>query len=42
MLTLKELHGVGVTRELLWQEYSAVHHDGYSYSQFCVYLESVQ
>lgn len=32
---LKELSRVGVTRELLWNEYRAKHPDGYEYSQFC-------
>lgn len=32
---LKELQGVGVTRQLLWQEYRSRHPDGYGYSQFC-------
>lgn len=35
---IKELRGVGVTRELLWQEYRAEHPGGYSYSQFCEHL----
>lgn len=35
---LGELRRVGVTRELLWQEYRAVHADGYGYSQFCEHL----
>jgi len=35
---LGELRRIGVTRELLWEEYRAAHHDGYSYSQFCVHL----
>jgi len=35
---IKELRGVGVTRELLWQEYRAEHSDGYGYSQFCEHL----
>jgi transposase len=30
-----ELHRKGVTLELLWQEYRAVHSDGYGYSRFC-------
>lgn len=30
-----ELAKKGVTLELLWQEYRAVHPDGYSYSQMC-------
>ena len=32
---LKELKRVGVTRQLLWQEYQLKHPDGYGYSQFC-------
>jgi transposase len=32
---LGELRRVGVTRELLWQEYRRSYSDGYSYSQFC-------
>ncbi|MCY7328869.1 MAG: IS21 family transposase, partial [Saprospiraceae bacterium] len=35
---LKELPRVGVTRELLWQEYRSAHQDGYGYSQFCEHL----
>jgi transposase len=35
---LSELRRVGVTRELLWQEYRQVHPDGYGYSQFCEHL----
>jgi len=31
----KELKRVGVTRQLLWQEYRRSHPDGYGYSQFC-------
>ncbi|WP_153188222.1 helix-turn-helix domain-containing protein, partial [Flavobacterium cupreum] len=31
----KELKRVGVTRQLLWEEYRENHPDGYSYSQFC-------
>ncbi len=33
-----ELRRVGVTRELLWQEYRTAHLDGYGYSQFCEHL----
>jgi transposase len=33
-----ELRRVGVTRELLWQEYRTTHLDGYGYSQFCEHL----
>jgi transposase len=32
---LTELSRVGVTRELLWNEYRAKHPDGFEYSQFC-------
>lgn len=32
---LKELKRVGVTRQLLWQEYQLKYSDGYGYSQFC-------
>ena len=32
---IKELKRVGVTRELLWEEYRSNHPDGYSYSRFC-------
>ena len=35
---LEELRRVGVTRELLWQEYRLEHSEGYGYSQFCVHL----
>ena len=31
----KELKRVGVTRQLLWQEYRRSHPGGYGYSQFC-------
>jgi transposase len=30
-------HRKGVTRQLLWEEYRAVHPDGYGYTQFCEY-----
>jgi len=30
-----ELARVGVTREMLWNEYRTAHPDGYGYSQFC-------
>ncbi|MEW6743660.1 MAG: IS21 family transposase [Planctomycetota bacterium] len=34
----KELHRKGVTLQLLWEEYKAVHpEDGYQYTQFCEY-----
>ena len=32
---LKELRRVGVTRQLLWEEYRVECQDGYGYSQFC-------
>ncbi len=32
----RELRRVGVTLQLLWEEYAQVHPDGYRYSQFCV------
>lgn len=32
---IDELKRVGVTRQLLWQEYKAKNKDGYSYSRFC-------
>ncbi len=35
----KELTRPGVTRQLLWEEYSREHHDHYSYSQFCYHLQ---
>jgi len=35
---LKELRRVGVTRELLWQEYRLEHPEGFGYSQFCEHL----
>lgn len=35
---LKQLNAVGVTRQLLWQEYRTVHQDGYAYTQFCEHL----
>jgi transposase len=35
----KELARVGVTRQLLWEEYKTEHPDGYSYSQFCHYFQ---
>ncbi|MEZ5044134.1 MAG: hypothetical protein R2828_29845 [Saprospiraceae bacterium] len=36
---IKELRRVGVTRQLLWEEYRVEHPDGYGYSQFCEYLK---
>lgn len=35
---LEELRRVGVTRELVWQKYRAMHPDGFGYSQFCEHL----
>lgn len=35
---IKELRRTGVTRQLLWEEYRAVHPDGYGRSQFCELL----
>ncbi|MEO0726718.1 MAG: IS21 family transposase, partial [Bacteroidota bacterium] len=32
---VKELKRVGVTRQLLWQEYRQAYPEGYGYSQFC-------
>ncbi len=34
----KELSRVGVTRQLLWEEYKLQNPDGYGYSQFCYYI----
>ncbi len=34
----KELQKVGVTRQLLWQEYKEEYPDGYNHTQFCHYL----
>ena len=36
---VKELERVGVNRWVLWGEYRNKHPDGYSYSQFCYYLQ---
>ena len=36
---LKELRRVGVTRQILWEEYRAEHPHGYGYSQFCERLK---
>jgi transposase len=33
-----ELHRLGVTRQLLWEEYRKEYPEGYGYSQFCLYL----
>ena len=35
---VKELRRVGVTRQLLWEEYIEQEPDGYSYSRFCEHL----
>lgn len=35
---LKELKRRGMTRQLLWHEYTALHPDGYRYTQFCEHL----
>lgn len=35
----RELHRVGVTRRLLWEEYRERYPDGYSYPQFCFHLQ---
>jgi len=35
---IRELGRVGVTRQLLWQEYSKKNPGGYQYAQFCVHL----
>jgi len=35
---LSELRRVGVTRQLLWQEYRLAHPGGYGYTQFCEHL----
>lgn len=39
---LKELKRVGVTRQLLWNEYIETDRDGYSYSQFCERLSQAK
>lgn len=36
---IKELRRVGVTKQLLWEEYRQLHTDGYGYSQFCERLK---
>ena len=35
-----ELNRVGVTRNLLWQEYIVQHPDGFGYSRFCELLQT--
>ena len=37
---LRELGKKGVTRQLLWQEYRREFPEGYSYTQFCFYLQA--
>ena len=37
---LTELPKVGVTREVLWNEYLKKHPDGYEYSQFCYHFRT--
>lgn len=37
---LKELPRVGVTREILWNEYRAKNADGFEYSQFCYHFRT--
>jgi transposase len=37
---VKELKRVGVTLDLLWQEYKITDPDGYSYSRFCARIKS--
>src|SRR5438067_12596434 len=32
----KELHKTGVTKQLLWMEYSQYHENHYKYTQYCV------
>jgi len=36
---IEELGRVGVTRQLLWEEYRAENPQGYSYTQFCFHLQ---
>ena len=36
---LKELKRVGVTKQLLWEEYRVEHPNGYGYSRFCTLLK---
>ena len=35
----KELKKIGVTRQLLWQEYLQIHPDGLQYTQFCFHFD---
>ncbi|MCB0665044.1 MAG: IS21 family transposase [Saprospiraceae bacterium] len=37
---VRELENPKVTRQLLWEEYKAEYPEGYSYSQFCYYLQT--
>jgi transposase len=37
---LRELGRVGVTRQLLWEEYRRDHPQGYAYTQFCQHLRA--
>ena len=39
---LKELKRIGVTKQLLWEEYKATYPEGYSHSQFCYHLNQQQ
>ena len=36
----QELGRIGVTRQLLWEEYRGQHPEGYSYTQFCFHLRA--
>lgn len=36
---VKELKRIGVTRQILWDEYTQENPDGYSYSQFCYHFQ---
>ena len=38
----KELKRLGVTRQILWEEYKLENPDGYSYSQFCYHYQMWQ
>ena len=38
---VKELRRVGVTKQLLWQEYKIDYPDGYEYSQFCEHFRRI-
>ena len=39
-LYLSDLSRTGVTRQVLWKEYIALHPNGYGYSQFCHYISN--